>query len=124
MTDLVAEAMARRGRLLDELSRLDQFLETARLLEGGSPSAHDPSEALTTGQPTPAELVDATAKLLRDGGRPLGRGELFRRMRDAGLRISGVDPVKNLGTILWRSGRFDNTGRMYWFKDEDRPSST
>ena len=42
-------------------------------------------------------------------------------MRAAGIEVGGTDPAKNLGTVLWRSGRFDNAGRVYWFKEEARP---
>lgn len=121
MPDLVAEAIARRDALLAEVSRLDQFIETAKSLESGGLGVAPAPAPLSAAEATPAALVTAVSGILREAGRPLGRGEIFRRLQAGGVRISGVDPVKNLGTILWRSGRFDNTGRAYWFKDEPRP---
>lgn len=53
--------------------------------------------------------------------RPLNQGELFEAVRSSGVVIDGNDPVKNLGTALWKSGRFDNTGRIFWFKERQRP---
>ncbi len=54
----------------------------------------------------------------------MNRGELYQKLQDVGVQISDDDPLKNLGTILWRSGKFDNTGRAYWFKDEARQAQS
>ena len=127
MRDVIARALARRKELLSELREVDQFLKIARRLE--APVDQDASisaELENVGTswkeaPRSTDLIDATERILRSVGRPLTRGTLFQIMKDAGVRMPGKDPVRNFGTVLWRSGKFDNTGRTYWFKDQQRP---
>lgn len=69
-------------------------------------------------------VVDVVSDVLWATGRPMNRGELYQKLQDVGVQISDDDPLKNLGTILWRSGKFDNTGRAYWFKDEARQAQS
>lgn len=127
-SDLIQLARERRARLAEEIARLDAFIRTAKGLERGGTDvegvAADLRRELETAMPEPARpagVVEAADEALRAAGRPLTRGELFERLRSSGLRIDGIDPVKNMGTILWRSGRFDNAGRRYWISGEPRP---
>lgn len=129
MSDIVQEAVRRREHLLAEVHRLDQFIETATMLKNDGSLipelSHTSDRPLSSLRVLKASAVaDVASDVLRATGRPLSRGELYRKLRDAGVRIPGDDPLKNLGTILWRSGRFDNSGRTYWFKDEERPEAS
>lgn len=125
--DLIQMAMRRRAALADEIARLDAFIRTADELEQGGGIEDMPAElrqelaTIPAGPARPAGVVEAAEDALRAVGRPLTRGELFERLRSSGVRIDGTDPVKNMGTMLWRSGRFDNAGRRYWLSGEPRP---
>lgn len=126
--DLIDNAEQRRRLLCDELRRLDEWIARARELRAAGDEAAGLVDVVDGGAPAegrrgarPAELVAAAEAALRAADRPLSRGEIFEALRAAGVRIVGEDPVKNLGTVLWRSGRFDNAGRVYWIKGEPRP---
>jgi hypothetical protein len=53
------------------------------------------------------------------------RRELHSALAERGMLVRGADPVKTLGIMLWRSGRFDQVeheGKMgYWPKGEALP---
>jgi hypothetical protein len=129
MNDILQLAAARRKALLEEVARIDEFLSMAKsILSGQSDgssevfwrtleAAREPAKVATGS----GDVVAKVEQILRAGGRPLSRGELHKRLLIAGVQVPGEDPVKNLGTMLWRSRRFDNTGRRYWFVDEPRP---
>lgn len=127
--DIVLVATARRKALLKEVARIDDFLSMAEALRLSKPDgsseelwrlleAARESLKAATGS---GDVVAKVEQILRAAGRPLSRGELHKRLLIAGVQVPGEDPVKNLGTMLWRSRRFDNTGRRYWFIDEPRP---
>lgn len=127
--DLISNAEERRRLLGDEICRLDDWLARARELRasGADPEGLDAiggnhANAEPRRGARPAELVTAAEAALRSAGRPLSRGELCEALRAVGVQVGGAEPAKNLGTVLWRSGRFDNTGRVYWFRDEPRPA--
>jgi hypothetical protein len=127
--DVLKLATARRKALLQEVARIDDFLSMAKALrstksDGSSRSfwqileaAREPATVATSA----ADVIAGVEQILRAAGQPLSRGELHDKLLIAGVQVPGEDPVKNLGTMLWRSRRFDNTGRRYWFVDEPRP---
>lgn len=126
--ELIQLAEERRARLADEMARLDAFIRTAYELEQDADGIGEmPAElrvgvsAMEAGPARPARIVEAAVEALRAAGRPLARAELFERLRSSGVRIDGTDPVKNMGTVLWRSRLFDNAGRRYWLAGEPRP---
>lgn len=127
MSELIEKARVRLREIEQEAERLRVFLAVAGELEGGSQSdvsgnrsdrkASD-DDADTA---SPSEIVAAARLLIEERGRPLGRGMLVKELQARGLKLSGVDPVKNLGTAIWRSNQFENyAGFGYWPKDKPR----
>lgn len=129
LQDIIRKALARRKELIAELRDLDQFLQTAERFgpDVSESKAFEASLEKIRGAwreaPRPSDLVEATIQILRVEGRPLSRGDLFRRLSGAGVQMPGRDAIRNYGTIIWRSGRFDNVGGGYWPKGEKRPES-
>lgn len=48
-------------------------------------------------------LIPAVIEILRARGHPLSRRGLYEALKARDLVIQGADPVKALGTILWRN---------------------
>jgi hypothetical protein len=81
-----------------------------------------PRRTRVTDNPKPAAVVKAAVALVREMQRPLTRREIHRGLEAMGLEVKGADPVKTLGTMLWRSGSeqlIQLEGLGYWLKDED-----
>ena len=53
--------------------------------------------------PPPAVIIPAAVAILKARGHPMSRRELHRALADRGIVVRGADPVKALGTILWRA---------------------
>ena len=135
MGDAVTTALRRRHELLRQLAEVDGFLTAARsfddtrrfelrqpLLKGAELA--ELSSGWKTA-PTSRDIVRATELLLRRHGSPLTRRGIYEGLLQLGVSLQGADPIKNLGTILWRSGKFDAAGAEgYWFSGEDRPAAT
>lgn len=68
---------------------------------------------------SPKEIVQVTAKVLREAGRPMNRTEIIEELETMGISLPGKDRSKNLGTILWRNrDLFQNIdGVGYWFTE-------
>lgn len=54
--------------------------------------------------PKPAVLIPAAIEILRQRGHPMSRRQLHEALSERGLVVKGADPIKALGTILWRAG--------------------
>jgi len=52
----------------------------------------------------PALVVAEAAEVIRAAGRPMTRREIHKALSDQGIVVNGTDPIKALGTMLWRSG--------------------
>lgn len=72
---------------------------------------------------SPEEIANAVETLMREHGKPMTRFELIGPIEKLGLVIGGFDKPRNVGTILWRSGRFTSTGEGYWPSNLERPSA-
>jgi hypothetical protein len=61
--------------------------------------------------------------ILKDGGKPLQRGEFVEEIEKRGHMIPSEDKPRYLGTILWRrEDLFESIeGRGYWLKDVPVP---
>lgn len=68
--------------------------------------------------PKPADVVEAAIRLIREKGKPLSRREIHQELKHRGLEVRGADPIKALGTMLWRAPdkliQLDGWG--YWVK--------
>lgn len=145
-------AIAREAELWEELQKIRNFLATYRTLARGldiefvnkdgtqlasvdnSPSGVDASTQITaseapparrtrvTDNPKPALVVAAAVELIRERGRPMSRSEIHEGLKARGVVVNGADPVKTLGTMLWRSGGHELEqieGWGYWLKHSD-----
>jgi hypothetical protein len=43
-----------------------------------------------------------TRRILLEHGRPMKRGQIIKKFRSSGLRVSGTNEPKNFGTKIWR----------------------
>lgn len=124
MSELIEKARNRLKEIELEAERLRVFLAVAGELsaENGDAGSSIENDTASSGDDptsaTPAEIVEAVRKLIGEKGRPLTRGTLVKLLNKQGLKLPGVDPVKNLGTVIWRSKQFDNlAGHGYWPKE-------
>lgn len=148
MNDLVEAARIRVQQLRQELAALEEFLDASEraraLLSGLTPQAasgesrgpiqNSPVERLqesgerrtrVTDNPKPAAVVDAAIRIMKERGRPMTRRELHGALAEMGLEVKGADPIKALGTMLWRGrDRIEQLeGRGYWPKGEPPPQT-
>lgn len=124
MTDIVEIA---RQKLLEaeaEVERLRTFLRTyadlagQEAVDGGSLSSDSRADESTA---SPAEIVESAIALMKERGRPMSRSQILKALQSQGLNIPGKDATKNIGTVIWRSKKFDNiAGHGYWPKEFDR----
>jgi hypothetical protein len=77
-----------------------------------------PKRTRVSDNPKPAVLIPAAIKILREHGHPMSRRQLHEALSERGLVVRGADPIKALGTILWRAGDqiTQIEGRGYWPK--------
>lgn len=71
--------------------------------------------------PKPADVVAESVMVLMEREHPMSRRELHEALKARGMEVKGADPVKTLGTMLWRSGQeslVQLEGRGYWIKSE------
>lgn len=74
--------------------------------------------------PKPADVVSEAVAVLRERGHPMSRRTLHEALKDRDMEVRGADPVKTLGTMLWRSGQdalVQLEGHGYWIKSEPYP---
>ena len=93
--------------------------------EAAPSDAPPPKRVRVTDNPKPAVVVEAAVDLIRAKGRPMTRREIREGLAASGLVVNGADPVKALGTMLWRSGKDELEqieGRGYWLKGKPLPS--
>lgn len=143
MTDLVQNARERIAALRQEIEMLESFVaqseRVAAILGTATPRAsadaapHSPVDesprpvdrprTRVTDNPKPATVVAGAIEILRARGKPMTRRELHGALAARGLEVKGADPVKALGTMLWRGrDRIDQIeGRGYWPKGDAVP---
>jgi len=64
-----------------------------------------PRRSRVTDNPKPSDVVAAAAEVIREKGRPMSRRSIHKALAEQGIVVNGADPVKALGTMLWRSGK-------------------
>lgn len=62
-----------------------------------------PRQTRVSDNPKAEVLIPAVKEILRANHRPMTRRQLHRALANRGLEVRGSDPVKTLGTILWRA---------------------
>lgn len=141
--DMVEKARQRLAQIEAEAVILRQFLETseavAAVLGGAALPSHlrwspsdktvdasgDAQESVertrVTDNPKPEVLIPAAKEILRANKRPMNRRQLHQALAARGLEVRGADPVKTLGTILWRARDQIKSieGWGYWPKEDD-----
>lgn len=114
--DIFAKARAKRAELLEQLQRIDTFLEVAETL-AADPDVESHEEVKLTPE-TVGPLVQQTrnlvASILRETGRPMGREELLGALRQHGHVIDGKDPGGVLYTRLYRAPELILLRGMGW----------
>jgi hypothetical protein len=124
-------AMKRRQELQAELREIDHFLDLWKRYAGTEPEQFPLADTFGGVAPAPAQRSEQRTQLSREElapliravliehGRPMRRGQLVTALIDRGIHIGGIDPNKNLGTIMWRlRDRFTNLeGYGYWPND-------
>jgi hypothetical protein len=147
MSDLETRARERIDALREELDFLEGFLRNAaraKALLGDeteySSAAPPPLNSVdapvdargevtsdapakrkrVSDNPRPAILIPAAIEILRQHGKPMSRRELHEALSARGLVVRGSDPIKALGTILWRAGDdlVQLEGFGYWPKSD------
>ncbi|MGZ8362777.1 MAG: hypothetical protein ACXW3D_02850 [Caulobacteraceae bacterium] len=145
MDPVYDKAVARLQEIEVERTILKQFVESYRRTRhvlgldersvDGTHSEHksNPQELLpladtapaekrkrVTDNPKPADVVRESLAILRERGRPMTRRDLHTALKERGLEIKGADPIKALGTMLWRGKDqlIQLEGFGYWPKDD------
>jgi hypothetical protein len=130
LDEMLASLLRRREKLQSDLAELEKaikFIEQAK--QELSPDLFSMLVARQSGLPEapqrtrgvlpPRDIALAARDVLLTRGKPMKRGEIVEELVRRGIPISGKDPNKNLGTILWRHPEMfvtlDNLG--YWVKD-------
>ena len=73
--------------------------------------------------PAPKEIVELVARMIREAGRPLTRGDITDMLDARDVELPGADKARYVGTIMWRNkAQFLNIeGRGYWLRGEPIP---
>ena len=112
---------------MDSIEHKGTITSPGTRLDGGDGSEQNvvkSSESLrkrVVDNPKPGDVVAEAVIVLTKRKRPMSRRELHEALKERGMEVRGVDPVKTLGTILWRSGQEDLVqlqGYGYWIKGE------
>lgn len=125
MTDRAYQnALRRRVELQKALSEVDEFIRLWRRFAGTEAEQDVASGGHDAGQSSPVserslprqEIRKRAREFMLERGTPMTRGELVEAFHMRGLPIGGVDPARNMGTIMWRlRDDFVNIeGHGYW----------
>lgn len=121
MTQAVEIARKKLAELERDAEELRTFLRVhASLMGENAGESESSSDEASAGEGTasPAQIIDSSRVLMREMGHPLSRSKLVRLLTEKGLKLPGEDKAKNVGTVIWRSKKFDNiAGLGYWPKD-------
>jgi hypothetical protein len=146
MSDIIAAARARLAQLEQESETIRKFLESAEAVATylGAHSLPEATETLqpvnpvemsrtsqeasqkrVSDNPKPEVVIPTVRQILIESGRPMSRSELHEALMQKGLEVRGVDPVKTLGTMLWRARDEIQAikGEGYWPIDVPHPDS-
>lgn len=75
-----------------------------------------------SGNPKPEEVIRVARMAMLAKGHPMTRRQVLDALQTQGITINGHDPIKVIGTTLWRSKQFvQHEGFGYWPKDAPTP---
>lgn len=146
MSDIISAARARLAELDQEAETIRKFLESAEAVATylGARSMPEATDVLqpmnlvdmsesglqapqkrVSDNPKPEVVIPAVRQILLENGRPMSRSQLHEALMQRGLEVRGVDPVKTLGTMLWRAREEIQAikGEGYWPLDVPHPDS-
>jgi hypothetical protein len=125
---IVARRRAQRALGLSDEARQTPDSSSAEVQSESPPDSSieegTPLKKRVTDNPKPADVVAAAAEVIRVVGRPLSRRQIHNALARRGVVVRGVDPIKALGTMLWRSGNGvlqQIEGRGYWLSGVAAP---
>lgn len=127
MVDVVEIAKEKLEKLEKQASELRKFIALYSRLSGDSaeddeaPFDDDSSESGTYRRTaSPSDIVESATLEMRERNHPLTRSQIVKYLTKRGLNLPGADKNKNVGTVIWRSDKFDNIpGEGYWPKSFD-----
>ena len=121
---LKLESANTKGTNVDRSTGGISLVDRLRAEEAGGaeePDEAPPKRVRVRDNPKPSDVVAATVEILRRNAIPMSRRDIWHVLKGRGLEVRGADPVKALGTMLWRSGKdqlVQLEGRGYWPKDK------
>lgn len=148
MADIISKTDQRIAELEQELKILrefkDRYLVVSQLL---GPAATPPNVVLETATPPApplrerlpqhtkkrarnalgsAELIAQAVAAIRENCRPMSRRDVYDALAAKGVVIEGADPLKVLGTALWRANKdiVSLDGLGYWPKMDPYPPAS
>ncbi|WP_165191053.1 hypothetical protein [Caulobacter soli] len=112
---------------MDSIEHKGIFMSDAREVPGAEPASTnlhlggEPPRKRVVDNPKPMDVVSQVLLILIEREHPMSRRKLHEALKARGMVVNGADPVKTLGTMLWRSGQdflVQLEGRGYWIKGE------
>lgn len=119
--------------LQKELSEIEKVLKpiedmAAKLTQKLEPTSNEgggggPKRVRVRLGAKPAQVVEATKRILSEAANPMTRGELLARLKEKNIHIVGANPANTLGTTLSRHKEtFRNIeGLGYWLASRPHP---
>ena len=104
---------------------LERFLEEYESLPQAAPPATPEPPAKVKRNPNVVSgVLKASYAIIMLHGQPMTRSQLYRSLVRNSIQVpAAADPVRNLGTLLWRSKQFVHVeGRGYWPADKQVPA--
>ena len=127
MDQAYQSALRKRDDLKRQLAEAEEFLRLwNRVLGSDAVDSVTPSTAMGQGEiaaqplpkksPTRDRAAEIARKIILAGGIPMTRGQLVEAFEARGTPVGGLNPRRNMGTIMWRlRDRFINLeGLSYW----------
>ena len=123
-SDVLAKALKERDNLRSRLEKVEAFIELHNEFSerSAAPSHKKTLKVRRRKSSQPQQIAASAEQLIRSAGRPLTRGELAEKMKEAGITIESSDIPRYIGTVLWRMpDKFENVEDGYWLVGVTRP---
>lgn len=119
MDNAIRNALKRKRELYRELRKIDDFISAYEEFSGEkvikdemlSQSNENKEEQIVDNSPPKTvkrrnnikKILQITAQLIRESGRPLTRGEVLNGLERMNVNVIAANKAKYLGTLLWRN---------------------